>query len=734
MSTIVAPQKLALRARTMRGVVGGIIYQNDDGFIVASFEPHGQLLPVRIVGSMIGLVVGMELLISGRWTVHPQHGEQFRVENYALERPSTEEGLIRYLGSRLFPGIGRRTAKNIVARFGLDTLAVLDKDISRLLQVKNIGHKKLAKIKPAWAEQRKIAGLMLLLTELGVGPALAGRIHKEYGDEAGQVVRMTPFRLTEIRGVGFLTADRIARNLDLPHDAPTRIEAGVVHAQSEMIAGGHVCAPRQVLIKAATALLAVDVDLIEAAIERLAQAERLVLEPDIVVEEEGEPVEALYLPWLYHSEQGAARQLLALAAAPPALGIDVTNLPGRIGEVELSDRQREAVKLALTRKVVVITGGPGTGKTTIIHSILTLLKEAGVRLIRLAAPTGRAAKRMAEVCGHEASTIHRLLGASGFSRFEYGREKPLPVRVLIIDETSMVDIVLFNALLRALPAEAHLVIVGDADQLPSVGPGAVLYDLVQSGAIPVVRLDVIFRQAESSSIIFNAHRINRGQAPLLPQDVAGDRRQDFFFFSASDQQEAAGLVVDLVARRIPDKFGHAPEDIQVLSPLRRRGEAGANGLNRRLQAILNPCGPEQRVGERVLRVRDRIIQTRNDYTRRVFNGEIGVVAGIDSEKKQLTAFFDDRPVEYSFDDLHDVDLAYALSVHKSQGSEYPVVVLPVLTQHYVMLRRNLLYTAITRAKEMVIIVGQRQAIQMAVSEGRREKRFSGLRRRLAEFG
>jgi exodeoxyribonuclease V alpha subunit len=727
-------QKPLIEANTMRGVVTGIAYRHDDGFTVARFRPHGQLLPVRIVGPLVGVVAGMELFVAGQWTMHREHGEQFRVENYAMERPSTKEGLIRYLGSRLFPGIGKRTATDIVDMFGMETLAVLDHDITRLLLVRNIGPKKLAQIKPAWATQRQIADLMLLLAELGVGPALAAKIHREYGELATQVVRLTPFKLTELYGVGFLTADRIARSLEIPHDAPARIEAGVVHTLGELMAGGHVCAPRPLLVEASMALLGVEAALVEAAIDRLSGMERLILSPDTVVEEGAEPVEALYLPWLFHAEEGAARRLLTLAAEPPALKIDVERLPRRIAGIELSDKQWEAVKLALTRKVVVITGGPGTGKTTIIRSILTMLTEAGQRQVRLAAPTGRAAKRIAEVCGHDATTIHRLLGASGFSRFEYDQRNPLPLRVLIVDETSMVDISLFNALLRALPTGAHLIIVGDADQLPSVGPGTVLYDLTQSGVIPVVRLDVIFRQAEESSIIANAHRINQGQPPLFPQDVAGDPRQDFFFFSADNQNEAANLIVDLATRRIPAKFGYSPDDIQVLSPLKRRGAAGADYLNRRMQAVLNPCGPEQRVGERLLRVRDRIIQTRNDYTRRVFNGETGVIVSLNAEKKELTAFFEDQPVVYNFENLNDVELAYALSVHKSQGSEYPVIIVPVLTQHYVMLRRNLLYTAITRARKMVVLVGQRRAIQMAVSEGRREQRYSGLRQRLAEFG
>jgi exodeoxyribonuclease V alpha subunit len=407
--------------------------------------------------------------------------------------------------------------------------------------------------------------------------------------------------------------------------------------------------------------------------------------------------------------------------------------------------------MALSRKVMVVTGGPGTGKTTVLRSILRFLEDAArparapagqharfassqrSKIIALAAPTGRAAKRLAEVTGHEASTIHRLLGATGPGHFEHDEQNPLPVDTLILDETSMVDIVLFYALLQALPPHAHLVFVGDADQLPSVGPGDVMRDLVESGAVPTVRLDTIFRQAADSNIVSNAHRINRGEMPLFPQDNQDDTHLDFFFFSADEQEAAADLVVELVARRIPARFGCEPSDVQVLSPLRKRGEAAADALNRRLQAALNP--PRQgvaecRVGERIFRMGDRVIQTRNDYQRQVFNGEVGTVVSIDPEERELVAQFD-APAVYTFDDLGDLDLAYALSVHKSQGSEYPVVIVPVLSAHYVMLRRNLLYTAVTRAQKMVVIVGQRKAIRTAVSEGRREKRYSGLRWRLA---
>jgi exodeoxyribonuclease V alpha subunit len=724
---------------TMRGVVENVVYESPE-FTVADFLPEGQLLPVRIVGPLPGVAAGASLLVSGSWTVHPQYGEQFRVENFAPEAPRTEEGLARYLGSGLIPGIGPALAGRIVERFGLEALTVMDNNVERLLEVPGIGPRKLEGIKEAWAEQRKIAALMEALMGLGVGPALAARIHKEYGDEAEETVRLTPYKLTEIRGVGFLTADRIARNIGVPHDAPARIEAGVVHVLGEMAGEGHVCAPRDVLAGAAVELLEVDGDPVQEAIGRLARSRRLRLEQGIVVEDEGEPVEALYLPWLHRAEAGVAERLLALAAEPPALDVDVDDLPGEVAGVTLSDKQLEAVRLALTRKVAVVTGGPGTGKTTIIHSILELLADADLLYgematprVALAAPTGRAARRMTELCDFPAGTVHRLLGAGGPGRFEHDEYNPLMVDVLILDETSMLDVALFHALLKALPRHAHLVMVGDADQLPSVGPGNVMRDLVESGAVPAVRLDTIFRQAEASSIVSNAHRVNRGEAPLFPQDDDADGRRDFYFFSADDQEAAAELVVDLVARRIPDKFGHDPGDVQVLSPLRKRGEAASDALNRRLQAALNPPrdgASECRVGQRLFRVGDRVLQTRNDYTRYVFNGELGTVAGIDTERKELTAFFDDRMAVYAFDELGNLDLAYALSVHKSQGSEYPVVVILVLTSHYVMLRRNLFYTGITRAREMVVIVGQRRAMHIAVSEGRRERRFSGLRWRL----
>ncbi len=725
------------RLRPMRGVVTGITLQRDT-FTIATFRPDGELMGVTIVGAMPGLKEGMELLISGQWTMHPRFGEQFKVVAYSIEPPRTQEGIARYLGSGLIPGIGNALAERIVAKFGERALEVMDSDIDRLGSVSGIGQKKLEQVKAAWAEQRKIAGLMSLLAGYGVGPATAARIHKEFGDKAEETVRLWPHQLTRIHGIGFITADKIAQQAGLPVDDPTRLEAGLVHTLGELAGAGHTCAPRAELLEQAAALLGVEAELVDPAIDRLLKHNRLCREVEAVVESGSEPVEAIYLPWLFRAETGVVEHLRRLLDTPSPLNIKAGRLPRRVGGITLSDLQYEAVKLALTRKVAIITGGPGTGKSTITRAILSVLLDNTIKPV-MTAPTGRAAKRTAEVCGWEARTIHRLLGATGPGQFARNEDTPLDGQFFIIDETSMVDIALFHALLRALPDEAHLVIVGDADQLPSVGPGNVLADLIASGAIPTVRLNTIFRQAAGSTIITNAHRINRGQYPWLPQndpDPAVRRaRQDFFFITAEGQPRAAEIIETVVAERLPKAFGLTPDDIQVLSPMRTRGEAGADELNHRLQARLNPAlpgVPEARSGRRVFRPGDRIIQTRNDYDRGVFNGEIGRVLAIETENSQLTARFEDieQPVVYAFGDLVDIDLAYAMSIHKSQGSEYPVVVIPVLAAHHIMLRRNLLYTAITRAQQIVVLVGEEKAVSAAVAEWHKESRWAGLRWRL----
>lgn len=731
-----SPQRYQ-RPAQMRGVVTGVQLQRDT-FTIATFHPDGELMGVTIVGSLPGLTEGMDLLISGQWTMHPKYGEQFKVQSYSMEQPRTKAGIARYLGSGLIPGIGMALAERIVARFGLDTLEVLDNNIDRLGAVSGIGAKKLAGIKTAWGEQRKIAGLMSLLAEYGVGPGTAARIHKEFGDKAEETVRLWPYKLTQIRGIGFLTADRIAQKAGIPFDSPDRLEAGALHVLAELAGVGHTCAPREVLCDQAAGLLGVESDAVNEAIGRLLAHNRLYSEVDAVVEAGAEPVEAMYLPWLCRAETGVVGHLRRLLDTPSPLRVDAAHLPRRIAGVSLSDLQREAVRLALTRKVAIITGGPGTGKSTITRSILSVLLDNDIKPT-MAAPTGRAAKRTAEVCDWKAQTIHRLLGATGPGKFAHGEDNPLAGQFFIIDETSMVDIALFHALLRALPDEAHLVIVGDADQLPSVGPGNVLADLIESGAIPTVRLDTIFRQAAGSTIITNAHRINEGKYPWLPQNDADPAvrraRQDFFFIAAEGQPRAAEIIEKVVAERLPQAFGVAPDNIQVLSPMRTRGEAGADELNNRLQARLNPAlpgAPGARSGRRVFRPGDRIIQTKNDYDRGVFNGEIGRVLAIDPENSQLTARFEDieEPVVYAFGDLADVDLAYAMSIHKSQGSEYPVVVIPVVKAHYMMLRRNLLYTGVTRARQIVVLVGEEKAISLAVSEYHKESRWAGLRWRL----
>lgn len=725
---------------TLTGVIERITYSNpDNGYTVARFQAGGRFGLVTIVGNLAEVHPGARLKLEGTWKTHAKYGEQFEIVRYVEEMPATVEGIKRYLGSGLIKGIGPVMAKRIAEKFGAYTLDVIEKEIHRLSEVEGIGAKRVRLIAKAWEAQKQIKEIMLFLQSHQVSTNLAVKIYKAYGDKAIAIVKETPYRLArDIFGIGFLTADKIAREIGLEADAPQRVAAGIEYTLNQLADQGHVYAPREHLVEAAVKILEVRPEQVEAQLEALRQEERIKVE---VIETAGTnlPVtEAIYLNPFYYAEVGVAkrvaelltteqRRLAEFATVKWAKAFEwLATTPG--SRLELAEQQRRAVQMALTHKISILTGGPGTGKTTTTRAILHLLRGKGKTAL-LAAPTGRAAKRLAESTGQEAKTIHRLLEVSpseGF-KFQRNQENPLEADLIIVDECSMIDLVLMNNLLKAVHPASHLLLVGDADQLPSVGAGNVLRDLIASRVVPVTRLDVIFRQAADSTIITNAHRINQGDMPHFPKD-----RRDFYFFGQEDPAEAAELLVDIVARRIPEKFNIPVEAIQVLSPM-HRGVVGARMLNEKLQARLNPLRydrPEYRGGSRVFRIGDRVLQLRNNYDKDVFNGDVGQIERIDLEEGEIWVNFEGRAVGYELSDLDELTLAYAMSVHKSQGSEYRVVVLPLLTQHYMMLQRNLLYTAITRAKQMVVIVGTRKAIAMAVKNDKIAARWSALPIRL----
>ena len=716
--------------QTMEGTVERITFYNEEnGYTVARFQPRGKRYLVTVVGNLMGVHVGESLRLHGRWTVHPQYGKQFEIESYTVQMPATIEGIRKYLGSGLIKGIGPVTAERIVKHFGLETLDVIEKEPERLIEVPGVGKKRVAMIQRAWEEQKAIKEIMLFLQAHGVSTGLAVKIYKTYGDASISVVKHEPYRLArDVYGIGFLTADKIARAVGIAHDAPQRIAAGVEHVLSTFSDDGHVFARRPELVRKAAEILEVDPDRVEWAIEELAAEGQLYVED-----------EAVYLRPFYYAELGVAnrlRTMLNVERSRLAAFRDVdwgrafAYLQQRL-PFPLTPRQQEAVRTALTHKVAVLTGGPGTGKTMTVRAIIQLLRAKGKRFL-LAAPTGRAAKRLSEATGAPARTLHRLLEFAPHQGFKFlrDRDNPLDADMIIVDEASMIDLLLMNALLKALDVTSHLLLVGDVDQLPSVGAGNVLRDLIASGVVPTVALDTIFRQSQDSFIIVNAHRINRGEFPIFSRNA-----RDFFLFPAAEPERAAQWVLELVTQRIPRKFGYDPmEDIQVLSPM-YRGAAGVAMLNERLQQALNPPHPgkpEVRLGSRVFRVGDRVMQIRNNYDKDVFNGDLGRVTRIDREEQVLTIRFDERLVDYDFSQLDEVVHAYAISVHKSQGAEYPAVVVPLLTQHYMMLQRNLLYTAVTRARELVVLVGTKRAIAIAVRNDKIAARNSRLAQRLRE--
>jgi exodeoxyribonuclease V alpha subunit len=664
--------------------------------------------------------------LSGRWVQDRKYGEQFRSTGFVTIQPSTLVGIEKYLGSGMVRGIGPVMARRLVERFGLATLEIIESEPERLAEVEGIGPVRRNRIQEAWVEQREIKEVMVFLQSHGVTASYAGRIYKEYGARAIGVVRENPYRLaTDIHGIGFLTADRIAARLGVPRDSPLRAEAGVLHVLGRMSDEGHVYAPASRLVEEAREILDLEATLVEEAVDRLARQGAVVCEALPAGER------AVYGAALHAAESGLAAAVRHLVAAPSrSVAVDAERALAwfeKKQSLTLAPRQREAVTGALHRKALVITGGPGTGKTTLVNAVIRILEAKGVRIL-LCAPTGRAAKRMTETTSREARTLHRLLEFNPRSgQFERNGERLLEADLIIVDEVSMVDLPLAHHLLRAIPATCRLVLVGDVDQLPSVGPGNVLGDLIRSESVDVVRLTEIFRQAEESRIVVNAHRVNRGEMPIL---AGSGVESDFFFIERDEPESIVETVKSLLRERIPARFRLDPvDDIQVLTPM-NRGLLGAGRLNTELQALLNPEGPSLKRGGRVFRVGDKVMQIRNNYDLEVFNGDIGRVTGLDEEGGELEVTFDGGPLAYAAGQMDELVHAYACSIHKAQGSEYPCVIIPFHTQHYVMLRRNLLYTGITRGRRLVIVVGSKRALALAVRNDRVELRYTRLTDRL----
>jgi exodeoxyribonuclease V alpha subunit len=724
---------------TLKGSVERITYYNEEnGYSVLRLRPEKKHLAasnreglVTVTGILPELAAGEYLLLKGDWNNHPKHGLQFDIKVCEQTIPATVEGLRRYLGSGLLYGIGPKLAERIVDYFGTQTPDIIEKHPERLHEVEDIGPKRTRQIVKAWEEHKQIKDIMLFLHSHGVTTNLAIKIYKHYEDHALEVVKNNPYQLArDIFGVGFKTADKIARSLGLSSDHPTRVEAGVIYALEELVNEGHVFAPLTLLVERCTELLDIDNVHISPAIERLTEDEIIILD-ELPLDEEGsdhqkgEP-NAVYLAPYYYAEIGVASRLIKLATALPSR---LSDLPPTFISLDdnLSEEQDKALRISLSEPVSVLTGGPGTGKTTAIKALIAAVEVAGKRFA-LASPTGRAAKRLSEATGRPASTIHRLLEYSPARGFLRNADHTLKIDLIVIDETSMLDVLLANSLLRALEPGTHILFVGDIDQLPPVGAGDVLRDIIASGLVPVTRLNVIFRQAAGSHIISNAHRINQGEAPQFQKES-----DDFYRFPADIPEEAANWVEELVIKRIPTRFGfHSRNEIQVLSPM-YRGPAGVNALNARLQEALNPPGalkPEKTLFGQTFRPGDKVMQIRNDYDKLVFNGDIGFVRELSPHYRTLTVDFEGRPVTYAWTEADQLVLAYAISVHKSQGSEFPVIVMPLLTHHYMMLQRNLLYTGITRAQKLCVIVGNWKAIHIAVKNNKVTERHTALDWRL----
>jgi len=733
------PKNSSAPTTRIQGILDRITFQNEEnGYTVARLlENSKEKNTITVVGYLSGVPVGSTLSLTGTWSTDSRYGRQFKLQNYEIIKPNTINGIERYLGSGLIKGVGPAYASRIVSRFGLETLEILENDPDRLREIAGLGRKRVEGIKKAWQEQKDIHRIMVFLQGHGISATYAVKIFKTYGRKALTVVKNNPYQLAEdIWGVGFRIADSIALSLGVPANDPRRARAGLLFVLDESAGEGHCFLPREKLFEQTANLLKLsakgehlpaqgelysDLDLIEKQLARLEADEKIVAEGDNIS-----------LTPIYFAEAGTGAKLMELTAGKP--NYDIQNAEEAVSwashklNLDLAPEQAEALKMGLSRKVCVITGGPGTGKSTILRALLLILAQKGV-MVKLAAPTGRAAKRLADACGREAKTIHRLLEYDASIRtFKRNRENPLEADMVIIDESSMMDIILTYSLLKAIDDKAALILVGDVDQLPSVGPGNVLRDIIDSGCIPVTRLQTVFRQGPGSLISLNAARINRGEFLELLPDFQGDK--DFYCIFRDEAEDIENEILSLCGERLKKKYGFDPIlDIQVLAPM-RKGIIGTENLNYNLQERLNPGGPYNDSRQRRLLVGDKVMQIRNNYDKEVFNGDLGIVSAIDREEDCVEVEFEGRGVLYESADLGEIVLAYAITVHKSQGSEFPCVIIPIHTTHYPLLQRNLIYTAVTRGKVLVILVGSKKAVNIAIRNNRVVRRYTMLKEKI----
>lgn len=719
----------------LSGQIERITFTSEEtGYTVAKIKVYGRKDLVTAIGNMVNPTPGEVIKMKGEWGNHPQYGEQFKIVYCECTTPATVYGIEKYLGSGLIKGIGPIMAKRIVKMFKEDTLNVIENESDQLSRVEGIGTRRIEMIRRAWDEQKEIRTVMLFLQSHGVSSGYATKIFKQYKNDSIKVVQENPYRLaTDIFGIGFVTADKIAEKLGFAKDSDLRAAAGILYVLHELTDEGHVYYPYEPLVENCKDILDIDREIIVKAMARVALDKQVVIEDlNRGSEEFLENNKAVYLSGYHVAEKQLASRLKTLVSAPQSIRkIDTEKAIQWVQDklsIELAEKQIEAIRCAAQNKAMIITGGPGTGKTTIINAILKIFSAVKASIL-LAAPTGRAAKRMSETTGHEARTIHRLLEYNmrkgGFQRNE---DNPLDCQLLIIDEASMIDTLLMHHLLKAVPPTATFIMVGDVNQLPSVGAGNVLRDIIDSGIVPVVQLNEIFRQAKESSIIVNAHTINEGRIPNLKSTQ--DKHDDFYFIEQEDPQKNLETIISLVKDRIPKRFGFdAVNDIQVLTPM-HKGTVGAANLNQELQKALNPGDAGVHRAGRLYRVNDKVMQITNNYDKEVYNGDIGRITAIDEEAREVIVTIDDREVAYDYSDLDELVHAYAVSIHKAQGSEYPAVVIPILTQHYVLLQRNLLYTGVTRGRKLVVLVGTRKAIAIAVKNNKTEKRYTLLKDRL----